>query len=73
MKKTIRETDVTNISITKPGEEKEDIKCTRCKFFRYPKVFLNDKGKTLKTCKSCRDFSNNKYVFYLEPVHIIVI
>ena len=37
-------------------EHKEiaDIKCGRCKCYRYPSQFINDKGRTLKTCSRCR-------------------
>ena len=36
------------------NEQKADIKCPRCKTYRYPSDFLNDKNRTLKTCKNCR-------------------
>jgi len=36
-------------------EEKANIKCNRCKCYRYPSQFLNDKGREMKTCKKCRD------------------
>jgi len=36
-------------------EEKADIRCNRCKCYRYPSEFLNDKGRQMKTCKKCRD------------------
>ena len=36
------------------NEQKADIKCRRCKIYRYPSDFLNDKNRTLKTCKNCR-------------------
>ena len=35
--------------------EVANIKCNRCKSYRYPKDFLNDKGRQLKTCQRCRD------------------
>ena len=35
-------------------EQKADIKCPKCKTYRYPSDFLNDKNRTLKTCKNCR-------------------
>ena len=35
-------------------EQKADIKCPKCKTYRYPSDFLNDKNRTLKTCKRCR-------------------
>jgi len=36
------------------SEEKANIRCNRCKCFRYPSEFLNDKGRELKTCIKCR-------------------
>ena len=39
------------------AEEKADIKCGKCKCYRYASEFLNDKGRELKTCKKCRDMS----------------
>lgn len=36
------------------NEQKADIKCPSCKSYRYPSDFLNDKNRTLKTCKKCR-------------------
>lgn len=36
------------------NENKADIKCPSCKTYRYPSDFLNDKNRTLKTCKNCR-------------------
>jgi len=36
------------------NEEKANIKCNSCKTYRYPSDFLNDKNRTLKTCKNCR-------------------
>jgi hypothetical protein len=36
------------------NEEKANIKCPSCKSYRYPSDFLNDKNRTLKTCKNCR-------------------
>ena len=36
-------------------EEKADIKCPKCKTYKYPKDFLNEKNRTLKTCKECRN------------------
>jgi len=38
-------------------EEKADIKCGKCKCYRYPSEFLNTRGRTLKTCKKCRDLN----------------
>ena len=38
-------------------EEKADVKCTKCKCYRYPSEFLNAKGRELKTCKKCRDLA----------------
>jgi len=35
-------------------ELKADIKCNRCKTYRYLTDFLNDKNRTMKTCKKCR-------------------
>lgn len=29
-------------------------KCPKCKTYRYPKQFLNDKNRLLKTCTNCR-------------------
>ena len=36
-------------------EEKANVRCNRCKCFRYPSQFLNDKGREMKTCKLCRN------------------
>ncbi len=36
-------------------DEKCDIKCNRCKTYRYPKQFVNDKGRGMKTCDICRN------------------
>lgn len=36
-------------------EQKADIKCNRCKTYRYSSDFLNDKNRTMKTCKRCRE------------------
>ena len=36
-------------------ELKADIKCNRCKSYRYSTDFLNDKNRTMKCCRSCRD------------------
>lgn len=36
-------------------EEKANIKCNRCKCYRYPSEFLNDKGREMKTCQVCRN------------------
>ena len=38
-------------------EQKADIKCPKCKTYRYQKDFLNDKNRILKTCKRCREIS----------------
>jgi len=38
-------------------EEKANIRCNRCKCFRYPSEFLNDKGRELKSCIKCRTIS----------------
>lgn len=38
-------------------EEKADIKCGKCKCYRYPSEFLNAKGRTLKTCIKCRELN----------------
>lgn len=35
-------------------EEKADKKCPRCKTWRFPTEFLNDKGRALKSCTRCR-------------------
>lgn len=35
-------------------KESADKKCGECKCYRYPKQFLNDKGRELKTCSVCR-------------------
>jgi hypothetical protein len=46
------------------AEEKADVKCAKCKCYRYPSEFLNAKGRELKTCKKCRDLatkSRQKY------------
>lgn len=39
------------------SELKADIKCPKCKTYRYEKNFLNDKNRRLKTCQSCRQIS----------------
>ena len=39
------------------SEEKANIRCNKCKCYRYPSEFLNDKGRELKTCKKCRDLA----------------
>ena len=39
------------------NEQKADIKCPSCKTYRYPSDFLNDKNRTLKTCKNCREYA----------------
>ena len=36
-------------------EEKADLKCPKCKTYRYPREFLNTKNRTLKTCIQCRE------------------
>jgi len=36
-------------------EEIKHEKCARCKTWRTPEHFLNDKGRKLKCCKHCRD------------------
>jgi hypothetical protein len=36
-------------------EEIKHEKCNRCKCWRTPDQFLNDKGRKLKTCLNCRD------------------
>ena len=36
-------------------EEKADLKCPKCKTYRFPREFLNTKNRTLKTCIQCRD------------------
>ena len=38
-------------------EEKCDKKCSRCRTYRYPKQFFNEKGRELKTCDICREKS----------------
>lgn len=40
-------------------EVKHD-KCNRCKCWRFPSQFLNDKGRKLKTCDKCRERQRNK-------------
>jgi hypothetical protein len=35
-------------------EETKHDKCPKCKCWRIPSSFLNDKGRKLKTCESCR-------------------
>jgi hypothetical protein len=42
------------------NELKADIKCGRCKTYRYLTDFLNDKNRTMKTCKKCREYSKNR-------------
>ena len=32
----------------------EHVKCQRCKCWRTPDTFLNDKGRKLKSCSKCR-------------------
>ena len=36
-------------------EEKCETKCSRCRTYRFPSQFFNDKGRTMKTCQVCRD------------------
>tara|TARA_R110000803_G_scaffold186633_1_gene248997 strand:- start:1047 stop:1427 length:381 start_codon:yes stop_codon:yes gene_type:complete len=36
-------------------EEKKDKKCSRCKSYRYPIEFFNNKGRELKSCDFCRE------------------
>jgi hypothetical protein len=36
-------------------EEKCETKCGRCRTYRFPSQFFNDKGRTMKTCQVCRD------------------
>jgi len=38
-------------------EQKADIKCGKCKTYRYSSDFLNDKNRTMKSCKKCREYS----------------
>jgi len=47
-------------------EQKADIKCNKCKTYRFPTDFLNDKNRTLKTCKKCREYGK-KYKRSLCP------
>ena len=35
-------------------EEKCEKKCSRCRTYRFPKQFFNEKGRELKTCDPCR-------------------
>lgn len=37
-------------------------KCGKCKYWRLPVEFLNDRGRQLKTCSKCRALGRrNKY------------
>ena len=38
-------------------EENKDVKCGRCKSYKYPSQFLKD-GRRLKTCNDCRRINN---------------
>ena len=38
--------------------EASNKKCTKCKCYRYPKEFLNEKGRELKQCIKCRSYAN---------------
>jgi hypothetical protein len=43
-------------------EEVKHERCTKCKCWRLPEEFLNEKGRKLKTCFKCRDLNNkSKY------------
>ena len=48
-------------------ELKADIKCNRCKSYRYSTDFLNDKNRTMKTCKSCRNRAKQSHTKKLCP------
>jgi len=48
-------------------EEKADIKCGKCKCYRYPSEFLNAKGRELKSCKKCRDLNAKSRERYRCP------
>jgi hypothetical protein len=37
-------------------------KCNRCKCWRTVELFLNDKGRRLKTCTVCRERSKKAYL-----------
>ena len=39
-------------------EEVKHNKCEKCKCWRLPHEFLNDKGRKLKSCIKCRDLNN---------------
>jgi hypothetical protein len=39
-------------------EEVKHERCNRCKCWRLPSLFLNTKGRKLKTCQKCRDLQN---------------
>jgi ribosomal protein L17 len=41
------------------SEEIKHEKCARCKTWRLPAMFLNEAGRKLKTCSSCRTTQNN--------------
>ena len=32
-----------------------DVKCPKCKTYRFPNDFLNEKNRVLKTCQVCRN------------------
>jgi len=36
-------------------EEVQHEKCSRCKCWRLPEQFLNDKGRKIKSCSKCRE------------------
>ena len=38
--------------------EASNKKCTKCKCYRYPKEFLNEKGRELKQCIKCRNYAS---------------
>lgn len=41
--------------------EKKIIKCIRCRCYRDDEMFLNDKGRRLKSCSICRE-RNIRYI-----------
>jgi len=49
------------------NELKADVKCNRCKTYRYSTDFLNDKNRTMKTCKKCREVAKKSRVILLCP------
>ena len=53
---------MNNMNTTNTAEEVEYVKCKRCKTYRTPDLFINDKGRKLKTCHRCREVATQKRI-----------